>query len=263
MTRPLRIAVVAKDPGATEELRLRLQSRGYQAVGFSQRSAVLGQLYTDPPDLVIVDLLVGDAPARKLVCDLKDDSNFSTIPVIGVMHESADAEVEWARCPVDDFVSAPIAYPELFNRLGLALQRIQRVFDNNPLTKLPGNTSIQRAVERALGKPLAVCYLDINDFKPFNDQFGFVRGDEVIRMVARIMANAVTEAGEAGFAGHVGGDDFVFIVAMEKVESTCKTVLGNFTRVVAGLFDDETRANGFYVAKDRGGKRRTSRSSAS
>ncbi|MFZ5864111.1 MAG: diguanylate cyclase domain-containing protein [Nitrospirota bacterium] len=254
MTRPLRVAVVAQAPGATEDLRLRLHSRGYQTIGLSPHAAVLGQLYTDPPDVVIVDLPTDDAPARKLVCDLKEDANFSTIPVLGIWHESLHDDVEWARCPVDDFVSDPVVYPELFNRLGLAMQRIQRVFDNNPLTKLPGNISIQRAVERALGKPVAVCYLDINDFKPFNDAFGFVRGDEVIRMVARIMANAVTEAGEAGFAGHVGGDDFVFIVAMEKVDAACKTIIGNFTRVAAGLFDDETRANGYYVAKDRGGQ---------
>jgi diguanylate cyclase (GGDEF)-like protein len=70
--------------------------------------------------------------------------------------------------------------------------------DRDPLTKLPGNTSIQQAVERALGTPMAVCYIDINNFKPYNYAYGFSLGDEVIRMVA---SNTVKESKGDGFVG--------------------------------------------------------------
>jgi diguanylate cyclase (GGDEF)-like protein len=74
--------------------------------------------------------------------------------------------------------------------------------DRDPLTKLPGNTSIQQAVERALGTPMAVCYIDINNFKPYNYAYGFSLGDEVIRMVARrITSNTVKESKGDGFVG--------------------------------------------------------------
>jgi GGDEF domain-containing protein len=254
MATTLRIAVVANDRGVTEPLDLRLQSRGYRVVPLAQISAVLGFIYSDPPDLILIDVPGPDTSAAKLVQKLKAESGFGTIPVIGVIHESRGTTLDWERCPLDDFIAFPIHYPELFDRIALSLQRIRRVFDNNPLSKLPGNTSIQHAIEQVLGKPMAVCYLDINDFKPYNDTYGFARGDEVLRMVARIVSNAVAESGEGGFAGHIGGDDFVFIVPIDRAEKVCKTIIANFNTIIADLFEDETKATGYYLAKDRGGQ---------
>jgi diguanylate cyclase (GGDEF)-like protein len=161
--------------------------------------------------------------------------------------------MQWDQFPLDDFVSLPLHYPELFSRILLSFQRLQRIFDNNPLTKLPGNTSIQFAIEQALGKPMAVCYIDINNFKPYNDTYGFSRGDEVIRMVARIMSNTVKESKEGGFVGHIGGDDFVFITPLEHAETVCKTIIDRFTVIVSDLFGEEDKARGHYTAKDRRG----------
>jgi len=170
------------------------------------------------------------------------------------MKEADEDPALWDTYPIDDFVSSPIRYAELLSRIALSMQRLQRIFDNNPLTKLPGNTSIQRAIERALGKPMAVCYVDINHFKPYNDTYGFSRGDDVIRIVGRIMSNAVRESGPGGFAGHVGGDDYVFIVPADRAEAVCKTIIANFDVIAADLFDEEEKARGHYLAKDRSGQ---------
>lgn len=248
----LRIALISGDKSLTDHLELRLESRDYQVVTLSRPSAVLGFIYSDPPEIVLIDLSVTDREVMSIIRSLKDDSYFSNIPVIGLIRESMEEQFEWESCPVDDFISHPINYTELFTRIALSLQRLQRVFDNNPLTKLPGNTSIQNAIEKALGKAMAVCYIDINNFKPYNDTYGFAHGDEVIRMVARIMANAVRESG-GGFAGHIGGDDFVFIVPLEKAEAACKTIIDNFNAIVPELFEDEEKSLGYYIAKDRRG----------
>jgi len=231
---------------------LRLQSKGYQVIIFSNISTIMGFIYSDPPDIMIIDLASPDFETGKLVKELKRDNYFSVVPVIGIIQETMDELFDWESCPLDDFITLPVEYTELFSRLSLSLQRMQRVFDNNPLTKLPGNTSIQHAIERALGKPMAVCYIDINNFKPYNDTYGFSRGDEVIRMIARIMSNAVKDAG-GGFAGHIGGDDFVFIVPFDRAEPVCKTIITNFNIIVSDLFGDEDKAKGHYVAKDRKG----------
>lgn len=82
---------------------------------------------------------------------------------------------------------------------------------------------------------MAVCYIDVNHFKPYNDTFGFARGDEVLRMLARIMSNAVRSR-EGGFSGHVGGDDFVFIVPFDRAEAVCETIIRNFNIIVSDLF---------------------------
>jgi diguanylate cyclase (GGDEF)-like protein len=251
VTDRLRIALISRDEGLSYQLKLHLESRGHQTITFNNLSGIIGYIYSDPPDIIIVNIPAADPKIQVLIGDLEKDSYFSTLPVIGLIGENMGDTFDWEKYPLDDFLFCPVKYPELFNRITLSIRRLQRVFDNNPLTKLPGNTSIQHAIEKALGEPMAVCYVDINNFKPYNDTYGFTRGDEVIRMVARIMSIAVRQYGEGGFAGHIGGDDFVFIVKLEHAEAACKTVIDNFKIIVSDLFGEEEKSKGHYVAKDR------------
>lgn len=253
MNHKIRIAIVTGDQNLAAGLEIRLQSRGYQALPLAGGASLLGFIYSDPPDIVIIDCSPGFAASDSIVGNLKGDSYFSTIPVIGLIDGSKHESFDWSGCQLDDFIFTPIHYPELFCRIDLSLQRIQRVFDNNPLTRLPGNTSIQRAVEAALSKPMAVCYIDINHFKPYNDTYGFSHGDEVLRMLARIMFNAVKESG-GGFSGHIGGDDFVFIVPMERAETVCRTIIQNFNSIAADLFGEKEKSNGYYLSLNRKGQ---------
>ncbi|CAG0953626.1 Diguanylate cyclase DosC [Geobacteraceae bacterium] len=248
----LRIIVVAGPRGGDGSLELRLQSKGYQVVTLTAPASVMGFIYSDPPDVVLMDLAAPDGTILGIIRSLKDDFFFSTIPVIGMLPELGAEGFDWEEYPLDDFVTIPLNYRDLFNRITLSLRRLRRVFDNNPLTRLPGNTSIQRAIEHAVGKPMAVCYVDINHFKQYNDVYGFAHGDEVLRMLGRIMANSVKESGE-GFAGHIGGDDFVFIVPAEQAEAVAERIIANFTAIVSELFSEEEKVKGFYVAHDRKG----------
>jgi diguanylate cyclase (GGDEF)-like protein len=249
-----RISLLSHNVSLHKHMEIRLQSKGYQVISLPEPSLVLGFIYSDPPDLIIIDLSTPDAQFYKVLRDLKQDNYFSVIPVIGLLDESAVENFEWTKYQLDDFVCCPVKYADLFSRIRLSLQRIQRIFDNNPLTKLPGNTSIQRAITDALDRPMAVCYIDINNFKPYNDTYGFARGDEVLRMVARIMSNTVRESGEGGFVGHIGGDDFVFIVPTQNAEQVCQTIITNFNIIVSDLFGDEEKTRGFYLAQDRKGE---------
>ena len=250
-----RLAILAQDRKLLDLLQLRLQSRDYQVIPLPCLPSSLGAIYTDPPDALIVDLPSSDEGGMGVIRELKADSNFGMIPVLGLLEESGLDTVQWEGFPLDDFITRPLRYPELFSRIPLLLLRNQRIFDNNPLTKLPGNTSIQVAVEKALGKPWAVCYLDINHFKAYNDTYGFARGDEVIRMVGRIQSNSVRQFGKEGFSGHIGGDDFVFVVPIEQAEPICRTVIRHFNHMVSDLFGEEERSRGYYLAKDRAGVR--------
>ncbi len=249
-----RIALLSKNRELRYTLELRLLSKSYQVVLLPEPSHVLGFLYSDPPDIMIFDLSAPDDALHSALLQLKQDSYFSVIPVIGLITLSDVGLFDWDRFPLDDFVALPINYDDLFSRIALSFQRLQRVFDNNPLTKLPGNTSIQKAIERSLGRPLAVCYVDINNFKPYNDAYGFSRGDEVLRMVGRIMANTVRESSGNGFIGHVGGDDFVFIVPLECAEQVCTAIIDRFNVIISDLFVEEDKERGYYVGKDRKGE---------
>lgn len=253
MPQQSRIALISSQLQLTSMLQLRLQSKGYQVVVVEKTTAALGAFYSDPPDLIVVDFSSPCIGCHDMLFMIRSDSYFSPIPIIGIFPPNTEQET-WDDFPLDDFVTTPINFAELVSRITLAQSRIKRIFDNNPLTRLPGNTSIHRAIEESLGLPLAVCYVDINHFKPYNDVFGFSHGDEVIRMLARIMSNAVRESG-GGFSGHVGGDDFVFIAPRERAEQVCATIISHFDQIVQTLFDEETKQRGYYQALNRKGEK--------
>lgn len=253
MSPPIRISLVSSDAQLSSQLQLRLQSRGHQATALSYIDSVLGAFYSDPPDLLIVDLSADSSAGTTIITALRSDSFFSTIPIIGLVSPADYDSFPWETYPLDDVVFLPVNFSELFCRIALSFSRIKRIFDNNPLTRLPGNTSIQRAIEDAMGKPLAVCHVDINHFKPYNDAFGFSHGDEVLRMLSRIMFNAVRDVG-GGFCGHIGGDDFVFIVSLTQVEAVCRTIIEHFDQIVLDLFDEATKRQGYYNGTNRKGE---------
>lgn len=250
----LRIGLISNKNSAHTSLPLRLESLGFQLLILDKADELLGKLYLDPPDVVIADMTNKFDALVVTIKEIKQDSYFSMMPIVALVSAAIIDKNQLSGIPVDDFIITPIHNPELFNRINLATERIHRVLDNNPLTRLPGNTSIQLAIEKAINTNMAVCYLDINNFKPYNDTYGFSRGDEVIRMVARITTNAIKENCDNGFSGHIGGDDFVFIVPFKNAKYICQQVIDNFEHVISDLFGETEKNAGFYIAKNRKGE---------
>lgn len=248
------LARLADNFDPARSLSLQLDRLGYQVTKVENPGELLGQLYLDPIDILLVGLHEDDNDILSAIRDIRQDSYFSMMPVIGLVSAAMVELNQLPGLPIDDFVILPLDYPELCNRITLAIQRIRRVLDNNPLTRLPGNTSIQLAIEQSIEQDMAVCYLDINNFKPYNDSYGFARGDEVIRMVGRITSNVVKENCADGFAGHIGGDDFVFIVPLPQAELVCQTVIDHFENLVPDLFGKTEITAGFYTARNRKGE---------
>ncbi|MHB9156009.1 MAG: GGDEF domain-containing protein, partial [Endomicrobiales bacterium] len=100
--------------------------------------------------------------------------------------------------------------------------------------------------------PFAMIYLDINNFKSFNDKYGFQRGDEVIKNTANVIIRASREAGGKGdFIGHIGGDDFIAITSPENASRLCEIIIRLFDESVPSFYDPEDRGNGYIVSVDR------------
>jgi len=100
-----------------------------------------------------------------------------------------------------------------------------------------------------------VCYADLDNFKPYNDYYGFLKGDGVIHQVARIIVEAVRQQGGVDdFVGHIGGDDFVVVTAPERAEAICRRIVDEFGQVIPLYYDSETRARGYIVTPDRQGR---------
>jgi diguanylate cyclase (GGDEF)-like protein len=134
--------------------------------------------------------------------------------------------------------------------------RIEAARHANPLTFLPGNIPITEHIDRLLngGAEFVACYCDLNDFKPYNDQYGYWRGDEMIRLVARTLAAHCDPRRD--FIGHVGGDDFVVLFQSNDWQSRCEAVIKNFNDQAVSLFDEEARQRGGIEAEDRHGVKR-------
>jgi len=133
--------------------------------------------------------------------------------------------------------------------------QIEAARHTNPLTGLPGNVPINEAIGEWLGdRPeFHACYCDIDHFKPFNDVYGYARGDDMIRALADVLRLHCDS--ENDFVGHVGGDDFMALFASPDWEARCRLVLADFSRAVAGLVSAADRERGGYFAENRQGQR--------
>lgn len=237
------------------EGRVLLKAKGYHLTNIDNLHDAVALALECPPDLLLVEKGFAGSGDKELIIAIKGCLHKVNIPIILVIagHKAAIA-LDWDDYPVDDLLVKPFSIEALLTRIQLAAARMIRVFDNNPLSRLPGNTSILRAIERALAEktPYAVGYIDIDNFKPYNDRYGFLRGDEVILMVARVTVNVVEEMARAGsFVGHIGGDDFVFIVREDKIEAVCQRILSNFDLVRNMFLNEDDLKAGEFVGKDR------------
>lgn len=131
--------------------------------------------------------------------------------------------------------------------------RIEAARHANPLTFLPGNIPITDHIARLLdaGVHFVACYGDLNHFKPFNDHYGYWRGDEMIRLAARAFVTHCD--GQRDFVGHVGGDDFVVLFQSENWVERCARIVETFDTSARMLYDDEVRLSGGISAEDRHG----------
>jgi GGDEF domain-containing protein/CHASE3 domain sensor protein len=128
--------------------------------------------------------------------------------------------------------------------------------DASPLTGLPGNLAIENRIEQLLikGKTFSLCQVDLDNFKPFADKYGYAWGSEVIKEVANILNGYIKEAQLAGiFLGHIGGDDFVVIGAPDDVQFICKRLVVDFESRILRFYAPDDAQNGYFIGKNRQG----------
>jgi len=128
--------------------------------------------------------------------------------------------------------------------------------DASPLTGLPGNLAIEHKIDQLLmqGKLFSLCQVDLDNFKPFADKYGYAWGSEVIKEVAYMLSGYISEAQTKGiFLGHIGGDDFVLIGNPDEVQSICKRLVLDFEGRILSFYEPKDAQNGYYIGKNRQG----------
>lgn len=148
-----------------------------------------------------------------------------------------------------------------FMAMAMRLKELEQVsLDASPLTRLPGNIAIERSINRRLreGIPFAMCYLDLDNFKSYNDRYGYIKASDLIREAGRVIHDAVKRLNDPeAFVGHIGGDDFVVIIDSTLVKVACKTIIQDIDAMVPAYYSEEDRAAGFIQGVDRYGVPRT------
>lgn len=223
---------------------------------FHQIQSSLDHIYHNMPDLILIDLQPGDPLTPAILADLKADPIFGQVPVLALL-DDAYALPGWEHLRVDDYLRRPLLDQELKSRVALCINRAERNVEINPLTRLPGNITITKQIQTRLdqGEIFALAYADIDYFKPYNDKYGFSRGDEILKMLGRLILNLVKQKqSQKSFVGHIGGDDFIFIMEPALVEETAAEIVDTFDRIVPTFYDPADREQGFILTHTRRGR---------
>jgi diguanylate cyclase (GGDEF)-like protein len=251
------ILVVEDDVNLRTMLQLQLERAGYRVQTVEDGEEGLRSIREETPDLILLDVVMPGMDGYEVCRCIKNDIVTANIPVI-MLTSRTDSEdkLRGLGRGANDYITKPYELGELLARVRNILywSRMQR--DANPLTGLPGNIAIENELRDRLASRQDFCfmYLDLDNFKAYNDFYGFRRGDEVIRLLASILLGVVsTEGSHEDFVGHVGGDDFALIVAASRASAIADEIVREFDEKIPKLYDPEDRARGYVETRDRRG----------
>ena len=208
------------------------------------------------PAVAVFDARAAAAESLRALSRLKEDSYTAVVPC-AVLCEAGEAAMSDALAAGADEAIAPSTTPEeTVARLEAMVRRSERDLSVHPSTRLAGAGAIEVEITRRLGagQPFAVCYADLDHFKEFNDRYSYNQGDRVIRILAKLLHDVVKGlCGERGFIGHIGGDDFIFIIPHNMIPEVCGEIVATFDDLAPYQYSEQDRRAGYFFGKDRRG----------
>lgn len=251
------ILIVEDDPQIVRVLRAMLELEGFSIAAVTTGEEAVEYALREVPHLVLLDVMLprmdGFEVARRLRANIK--TAHIPVVVLSARHDTADI-VRAFETAVDDYLTKPFNTDELLARIRTQLRHVQQHL-LAPLTGLPGGLQVERAIGHMLrgAAPWAILYLDLDHFKAYNDVYGFLRGNELIRLTGRVAGEAVRERGNVtDFVGHIGGDDFVIFTTPDRAEALCGELIRRFDIESRALYPAEDLRRGTLVARDRQGQ---------
>jgi len=254
---PETILVVDDDPDIARFVEVNLRSAGYDVSVAADGEEALERAGMLRPDLVLLDVMMPRIDGFEVAQRLRRNPQTANTSIIMLTAKALSTDkVLGLTAGADDYIIKPFDPIELLARVKGTLRRAKEMRNLSPLTGLPGNIRIQEEIERMVreDRSFAVLYCDLDNFKAYNDQKGFVRGDQLIKATATIIQDAVVEhAGTDGFVGHVGGDDFVAIMPPEVAEEVALRVVERFDAQIHGFYEQADLDRGYVEVEDRKG----------
>ncbi|MCG3204142.1 MAG: Regulator of RpoS [Elusimicrobia bacterium] len=253
-----RIVIVDDDQQVASYVRLSLSLAGYEVDWIPDGRVAVQKIREKIPDAVILDLKLPGINGFRICEQLRLEPQTRAIPIIVVSGSWKDSQdrIRSIEVGADDFLTKPFDAQELIARLKRMLQRKKIDMGHNPLTGLPGNLAIEEESRRRLARSgsVAFAYIDLDNFKAYNDVYGVKQGDKVIRLLSDLLVQAVKRWGNSDdFIGHIGGDDFLAITSPEKAATVFDWVAKRFDERITAYYSDADLKAGCITAKDRQG----------
>jgi len=258
MDKLIKILIISPDAKIREVLQFCLEGWGYETILWDSHNENIAPIKKISPGVIVIDVHSASFSDLNICSLLKDDFLTAGIPVITLINKRhLRSQLLNLKHGVDDYLIKPPDPLDLRIRIEMAVRRFQFSFHANPLTGLPGGRVIEEALKEKMrvGADFSMAYIDVDNFKFFNDAYGYLRGDGVIMNTAYILYNTIKKFGNKDdFIGHIGGDDFVFITSPDKHELICQNFIFVFDTLTSFHYTPEDRKRGFIIARDRARK---------
>ena len=240
-----------------EFLRGWCESRALAIVVCRSLDDLMAMALRGRPDAAIFDARTQQDVSLAACRRLKGDPYTGVVPG-GVLAADGGAALAAAfQAGANEVLVPNMPSDEAVLRLDVMLRRADRDVHVHPSTRLPGAPEIEAEIGRRLaaGEKFAACYADLDHFKEYNDRYSYYEGDRVIRILAKILHDVVRGyCPEDGFVGHIGGDDFIFIVPVRSAPEICQEIVSIFDALVPCQYSEQDRHAGYFFGKDRRGQ---------
>ena len=250
-----RILVADDEPNLRDALRLLFERNDFLVLLAEDGREAVEVARREQPDAVILDVMMPRLDGYGACRELRAHYRTRHIPIVLLTAKGTDDDkLVGLEGGANDYVTKPWKGKELVQRVKNHLQWSKSQRAVNPLTGLPGNLSILAERQRRYdaGQPIGELFLDLDNFKAFNDRYGFPTGDTAIRAVAEALNDVIEAKGSAGdFVGHVGGDDFIVLTDPARAESLAEAVKEMVDARVPLLYDEQDREQGFVRVLNR------------
>jgi GGDEF domain-containing protein len=258
MEKVKRILIISSDENLKKVLHFCFDGWGYEVFIHDSPVTDINYIKKTSPDAIVVDVYSASKHHLSICRFLKEDLFTAFIPVITLINKrQLREELLQLKQGVDDYLIKPPDPLDLRVRIEMAIKRSQYSFYTSPLTGLPGGRLIEETLNEKIEKNSFFCfgYIDIDNFKYFNDVYGYVNGDKIIMQTAYILYTTIKKFGNRDdFIGHIGGDDFVFISSIDRSLEISRNFICMFDNIVPFHYSIEDRRRGFIMARDRSRK---------
>lgn len=251
------ILIVDDEVDIARLLAVNLEAEGYECHLAGKGDDALDLALKLRPDLILLDLMLPGIDGVEVCRQLRKDPRTTATSIIMLTARSLPVDrIAGLEAGADDYVDKPFDVDELIARVQGRLRRTRQLRQTSPLTGLPGNFEIEQRLQVLLteGQPFSLIHADLDQFKAYNDHYGFLRGDRAIVLTARVIGWAVADHGTPQcFVGHIGGDDFAIVCAPDNAVPIADAVCRSFDDQVANLYDPDDRERGYIEVADRMG----------